>query len=67
MGHWSEPQIVIPHHDMPPGSLMTIRTREGTLTYRKEEDGGWEVVDFDGNARTKVSKSLDKPLPEGLG
>lgn len=48
MGHYSEPKVNIPHYDVPAGVQMTLKTKEGTLTYEKQEDGDWEVVNFEG-------------------
>ena len=67
MGHWSEPQVVIPHYDVPAGTLFYIQNRHGLTTYQKQSDGGWEAVALDKTRGTNSHKTLDKPLTEGLG
>ena len=54
MGHWREPKIVVPHYDIPVGTLFTIQNREGLLVAEKQEDGGWQAVSFDGKLGTLV-------------
>lgn len=46
MTHYSEPKVNIPHYDVPAGDQILVTTREGTLTYEKQADGGWDVVAY---------------------
>lgn len=46
MSGYKDPKVVIPPYTAPVGTQMTVRNREGILTYEKTEEG-FEVVAFE--------------------
>lgn len=65
MGHWSDPKVIIPHYDVPPGTLFQIQNVHGLTTFEKQPDGGWEPVAFDKNLGTKLKNSLTNRQERG--
>jgi hypothetical protein len=41
--------VYIPPYVTPVGTRISLHDRQGVLTWEKQEDGGWEVVDFEGS------------------
>lgn len=42
-----DPKVVIPPYDVPPGTIFTYVSPEGVLTWQKQADGTYSVINFD--------------------